>query len=86
MAFAILVYWRFKDDILLILRRKDRLRHFMICARARTAGVYRLEVERASRQWVDMLALLLEVRGGRIVAYPRPRPVRVQLCSRSAHP
>ena len=81
-----MAYWRFKDDILLITSRKDRIRSFVVCARHRTQGVYRLEVEKVSRETVDMLSLRITRQGSRLIATPRPKPTAVMLSASSAHP
>lgn len=84
--FGIHYYKRFRDDLLIISSRPERMYLFFRWLRSRVGKIFRLELTEVSRARVTMLAVDITVIGREFVYTPRDRVKHVPLSINRAHP
>ena len=86
LAFGIVYYRRFRDDLFILSRKPEQMWRFFFCLRARISRAFRIEVTELSSRMVTMLAVQVEICGQQFVCRPRPRACHVPLTWDSSHP
>ena len=83
--FAILAWWRFRDDVFVVSADREKWLSFVGIVKQRCNGIFALTVEEISRTDVTMLAVDVFAKGDKLTFQPRTRdldgpPLSVQSC------
>ena len=78
-------YVRFKDDIFVLAKSRSLTKTWFHELRRRAAPIFELECESVSQTQVEMLSMIVQIRGNRLVTFPKPQPKGLTLDQSSAH-
>ncbi len=85
-AFGISCIKRFRDDLLVISSKPEKMYYFFKRLRARVGSAFTLEIPGVSQHSVTMLAVTITIEHSRVVCRPREREQHVPLTWDSPHP